>query len=201
MKKFIRNLIELLYKISPFLTLLFIVYSYYNSVKPVFDKTKELNESKILVLKLNEQIKSKEFKLDSVSLKEIELAETVKQLKAESSALNIQKEKQQADLLKIGNELNIKENDLNNARKSAIRAHLTKIKEAIVDEEFRNVITGKEFDIKKYIRTYIDEIEPKDEFEKESITIMNKYLAYKGEYDLEHSIYYLIIYYDYVYDK
>ncbi len=125
MKKYLRKIkinpdnkyIGLIHKITPTLTLIFIIYSYYNSVKPVFDKTEELNNSKEEIKILSEQINSKQTELKDFTNQIIKAKKNENELSNQISALQLEKSELLSQTSKYKTEIQAKEKSLLESKK------------------------------------------------------------------------------------
>jgi DNA repair exonuclease SbcCD ATPase subunit len=197
------SLLTIFWKLSYIGTLLFLIISYFYSVKPVFDKYDELNSKQNTIDNLTEQINLKQTDLADFSEKNEEL-------KQENSILENKIDNQNQIFIQYSRKLTETENLLNaaqkerqTAEKSAIMLHLKKFISDIFPYEYTNK-NESNYDIKQYVLNYV-EVEKEDMKEDlygiKALEILEKYTKYENSYGIENSIYFLTVYYQLVYLK
>ena len=200
-KKNWSSILDILHKVTPLLTLLFLIFSYYNSVKPVFDKTNELNNYKERSQLLSEKIDIKETELKDFTNQIISASENEKQLNDQVTALQLEKDELKSRNEKFKSEIQQKEQSLEETKISAVIANLKIMEKDISSKEIRNIVAKKDFNIRLYTKEYLSNLESKDIYENEAKIVLQSFSDYKGKYDIENSIFYLNYYYQFIYEN
>lgn len=195
--------LTILWKLTPIATLVFLIISYFYSVKPVFDKYDELKSKQNTINNLTQQIGIKETDLKDFTKRNESLntANTILEEKIES-----QSKLMQQYALKIAEFENIiseSSKKLEQAEKSAVLVHLKKFAQEIFPIEFKNENKEK-LDIRKYAIEYGTKEKGKlkdDKFGLEAINVLNEFTKFENPNGIDNSIFFLSYFYQFHYKK
>ena len=197
------SLLTVVWKLAPIATLMFLIISYFYSVKPVFDKYDELKSKQNTIDNLTNQIGIKETDLKGFT-------KTNQILKSENTLLE-KKIKSQSKLMeqyaiKISEfENTISENSkkLKQAEQSAVLVHLKKFAQEIFPIEFKEG-KNENLDIRKYAIEYGEKEREKlkeDRYGLEAIKVLNEFTKFENPNGIDNSIFFLSYFYQFHYKK
>ncbi|WP_405570905.1 hypothetical protein [Winogradskyella sp. Asnod2-B02-A] len=202
-KKEKNDLLTIVWKLTPLITLLFLIGSYFYSVKPIFDKSEELKSKTEQVELLIKQINSKETDLKDFTKQYSELNEKKKLLEEQIENQRLVLAEYQNRLSKSEILLSQKEKQLKTAESSAILVHLKKFTSDIFPAQYKGE-KDENFDIRAYTLEYIslkkDELSD-DIYGMKALDVLKEFAGYKSSYDIERSIYFLNLFFEYSYGK
>ncbi len=197
------NLLTIIYKSTPLATLIFLVFSYFHSVKPIFDKSEELKSKTEQLELLTKQINIKESDLKGFTKRYNELKEKKELLnnEIENQRVILSEYKKRLDESKIL--LSKKDKQLKNAKNAAISVHL----ERFINEIFPAQYEGEKnntFDIRAYTLDYVRQNKKAlndNIYGMKALDVLEKFAKHKGNYDIERSIFFLNLFFEYNYKK
>ncbi|WP_109852847.1 hypothetical protein [Aquimarina sp. AU58] len=197
------SLLTIIWKLTPIATLVFLILSYFYSVKPVFDKYDELKSKQNTIDNLTKQIGIKETDLK-------DFTKTNQVLKNENSLLEEKIESQSKLMeqyaIKISefeNKISENSKNLKQAENSAVLVHLKKFAQEIFLVEFKDE-KNKSLDIRKYAIEYGKNEKEKlkdDKYGLEAINVLNDFTKFENPNNIDNSIFFLSYYYQFHYQK
>lgn len=154
--------------LSTIFGVIFAVYQYTYSVKPIFDKEKELSKSKIEITELNAEINKKNTEALNLQNDIKEKTKISENLKSEIIKFEVEKKQLANQVKKSSEEISEINNKLVDITETALEAHLFKhmneiMRDLMLDNLYRNSTLSKpyvlEYVEKELSNSHLDDVE------------------------------------------
>ena len=197
------SVLTIIWKLAPIATLVFLIISYFYSVKPVFDKYDELKSKQNTINNLTKQIGIKETDLKDFTKTNLALKNENSLLEEKIESQSKLMEQYAIKISEFENKISENSKKLKQAENSAVLVHLKKFAQEIFPIEFKDE-KNKNLDIRKYAIEYgIKEKEKlkDDKYGLEAINVLNEFTKFENQNDIDNSIFFLSYYYQFHYQK
>jgi len=197
------NTLSIFWKISTWITLVFLIFSYFNSVNPVFDKYEELQEEQNTIDELSSQIEVKDLYLKYFTISNNIFKKENMLLKQKLTDQSILLKQYVAKTIKFEQEILETQAQIEMAKFSAVLVLLKQFKKELHPQLIINLkITRYELSsiYQNYSSTKLDAL-GNDAYGSIAIILLHKFTTFKNGYNIEILISYLSYYYQLCFNK